>query len=103
MKRLKGINDNKKAPEYNVHPEIRDEVMRFALAMEEKLRKNEHKTHWSLCPIGYLIDRMDEKHIGIHNAFRSHGLTCGPEELMEESAHLGNYAMMIYDNARRGE
>lgn len=73
---------------------IRKEVFKFAEAMEEKLKVNEHKGHWKDCETAYLVDKLLEELSEFHRAILK-----GDEKAMRsEGADIANITMMIIDN-----
>jgi hypothetical protein len=90
-----------------IRPEVRD----FAFRMEEKLRENDHKSHWSKESYAYLLqglkDEVDEleqelsgfiigqampRDLSGSSSIHQYG------EAVEESVDVANFAMMIKDN-----
>lgn len=74
----------------------RPEVMEFAVAMEEKLRKKDGKTHWRERPIEALTRLMlleVEEFKVAHEFF-------GADESMDELRDIANYAMILWDRIR---
>ena len=85
---------------------LRPEVERFAWAMEMKLRKNDHKGHWSGCTNAYLLRRLvgetEELRLAMLGPDGQKSLTVAEAEyIIREAADVANFAMMIADNARR--
>jgi len=76
--------------------DARREVAEFATAMEAKLRKNSHKTHWQTMPIEALR-RLMMLEIEEFNVAREF---FGPDEAMKELVDIGNYAMILRDRYR---
>lgn len=78
--------------------EIRSAVYELAFAMEEKLRKNEHKGGWADCSWSYLQHRLDEELREL-----DHAIVFGtPLETLLEAADVANFLMMIVDK-KKGE
>ena len=88
-----------------------DAVIRFAQNMQEKLDKNKHKEcdemnpdskgrKWEHCDFYWLLYRLREETLELELALRNE-LDCDWEKVMDEAADVGNYAMMIHDNANR--
>ena len=78
---------------------LRKEVHWFAQEMERKLRKNDHKRHWSHCEAQHLSMRLTQEREELRRA-----VACGdPDEILSEAADVGNFAMMIADVARRSK
>lgn len=66
------------------------EVKAFAVAMEAKLRANDHKGGWKQSPVTYLFSRLEEEVAELKKAVVNGG-TLG------EAADVANFAMMIAD------
>lgn len=92
---------------------IRPAVMRFAAAMELKLRQNDKKGGWDRCSYRYLLCRLKEEVQELDQCFSkpdsrsdSIGMDFGTqpigripiEEIIGECADVANFAMMIADN-----
>ena len=73
---------------------IREEVFKFAEAMEEKLKANEHKGHWRDCETEYLVDKLLEELSEFHKAI----LRYDQKAMRLEGADLANIIMMLIDN-----
>ncbi len=80
---------------------IRIEILRFALVMEEKLKKNDHKGGWKQESLVYLSDRMKEE-IDEMNAAIGWAMDGETkiefEKAQKECADSANFLMMIFDN-----
>lgn len=76
---------------------LRPEVAAFALAMEQKLRENDHKGGWKKCTLAYLMKRLREETKELADAVsrRSEGWAAG--KFRREAADVANFAMMIAD------
>ena len=74
----------------------RDSVKDFGKAMEATLRRNDHKGGWSNESHRYLMRRLHEE---VQELSRTR-LT-PPEKRMKEATDVANFALMIWDNARR--
>lgn len=74
---------------------IRPEVAAFAQAMEEKLRQNDHKTHWREYPVGNLMGWMVEKTDELRREVYSE--RPDSERVKQEAADVANFALMIAD------
>lgn len=75
---------------------VRPEVAEFAVAMEQKLRKKDGKTHWRERPIEALKRLMlleVEEFKVAHEFF-------GPDEAMDELRDIANYALILWDRIR---
>lgn len=75
---------------------VRLEVEEFALAMEAKLRKNDHKTGWQSLPVEALR-RLMMLEIEEYNVAREF---FGFDEAMAELVDVANFAMMLRDRYR---
>lgn len=73
---------------------IRKEVMWFARKMEEKLRENDFKGHWSDSSEQDLLDGLKEEVRELYAAITLN-------EIVDEAVDVANMAMMIADNANR--
>lgn len=86
--------------------ECRQEVKDFAVLMEQKLRKNDHKKHWKNCNQEYLLTRLDEEVKELHDCFFFYSpgelnfLMDGQHEdrIPGEAVDVANFAMMLWDN-----
>ena len=79
---------------------VRPEVWRFALAMEKRLRANDHKGGWQDCDQDYLLTRLRQEMIEfwteIHYPIQAN-CQIDKDKLREESADVANFLMMILD------
>lgn len=82
-----------------VNTEMRREVAEFAMAMEAKLRKNDHKTGWQQLPVEALR-RLMMLEIEEYNVAREF---FGSAEAMAELVDIANFAMMLRDRIRIAE
>lgn len=75
----------------------RAEILEFAKAMEAKLRRHDHKPGWIHMPDDLILKlafgEMYELDIAINHET--------PEEVMKEAADVANFAMFLWDKARR--
>ena len=81
---------------------VRSEVESFAAEMEKKLRKNDHKRSWkvlSKADVQWFLDRLKDEVIELEEAIDGGD----PEDVAQEAADVGNFAMMIMDVFRRSE
>ena len=78
--------------------QVREPVRWFAEQMEEKLRANDHKPHWSIAHPDYLIHRLFQE---VNELWRAMEGELTADEVIKEAADVANFAMMIADNARR--
>jgi len=87
---------------------ISDAVYAFAERMQFKLDKNKDKEcdvmnphgmgrKWGHCSDAYLLDRILDEFHELRQAIVSGNV----EEIMNEAADVGNFAMMIHDNYRK--
>ena len=82
--------------------DLRPEVAAFALAMEERLRANDHKGGWKRCSQRYLFNGILGE---LHELHAAWDLEPGAGELRfmrasrirAEAADLANYSMMLAD------
>jgi hypothetical protein len=84
---------------------IRGEVVAFAEDMERKLKLNDHKGRWHAESLSYLFSRLHEKLTELEAAImliRSSDHE-SVQHVVNEAADVGNFAMMIADNAKLGE
>lgn len=106
------VSQRKCCPDCSHRIKVREEVLRLAEQMELKLRKNDHKGHWSNCTNTYLTRRLSEEGTELRNALkllldarRYPADTAQLEHcralVVRECADVANFAMMIADNARR--
>lgn len=101
-------------PPLKVEP--RPEVMAFARAMEEKLRKNDHKGGWEACGalylgrliIGEVVELLaalgvDEPTVRVMfvSALEEYDVS-DVDDPQLEAADVGNISMMIFDNLVNG-
>lgn len=77
--------------------DCRPEVVAFALAMETKLRENDHKRHWRFLDRRTLSRRLTEEREELRQAFNRGD----PAEVLREAADVANFAMMLADYTRR--
>lgn len=77
----------------------RNAVLRFARAMEEKLRRDDHtKDGWQDLEIWDLMEMLRGEVRELNDAYTNGGVL---EEIAGEAVDVANFAMMIYDNAMR--
>lgn len=82
--------------------DVRPEVRAFAVAMERKLRENDHKGGWSGCSIEYLLRRLSEEHIELRSAVIRYRSSANNDERVRvsigaEAADVANFCLMIAD------
>jgi NTP pyrophosphatase (non-canonical NTP hydrolase) len=73
---------------------LRPEVAAFALAMEDKLRQNDHKGGWDDCSKQYMAMRLTQEREELRDAIAR---GAPPEEILKEAADVANFAMMVAD------
>ncbi len=76
---------------------MRPELAAFAEAMEETLRRNDHKggsAAWRRKSVEELLDRLSFGARELDRAYQYHE---GLEVMQRETAGVANYAMMIWD------
>ena len=80
---------------------LRPEVQSFAVHMENRLRKNDHKGGWKDEDPRWLVTRCFEEWQELRNEL---ALTAAykPSKVVDEAADVANFAMMISDVAHRG-
>lgn len=78
---------------------IRPEVMKFAEAMERKLRKNDHKGGWNTSEFWYLSTRLEEERRELDRAIIRAVRSNKWKAVIGEAVDVANFAMMIADNA----
>jgi len=74
----------------------RIEVVQFARDMERKLKANEHKSHWSGMTPPWLLRRLRAETNELARALKAKNA----KRVIDESADVGNFAMMLADKAR---
>ena len=70
--------------------DVRAQVARFALAMEEQLLKNDWKGGWADMADEEIFDRIDEEVLELK--------TASTVTLLVEAADVANFCMMYADN-----
>ena len=75
---------------------MRDSVKKFANDMEAKLQEHDAEdgvAGWldNGANVDYLLDELESKLKLMKNAFKD----CSSHDVMKQSVHIGNYAMMI--------
>lgn len=82
--------------------EVRESVKWFAEQMENKLKENDKKGGWDNCNIYWLIQRIKEETGELLKAVDLHrDLGASKEHIIQESADVANFAMMVADIARK--
>lgn len=87
--------------------DVRPEVVAFAIAMEEKLRKHDDRGGWDDCHVSYLCDRameeLQELHVALEPFIAEGGGYGYPapynvrESILDETVDVANFCMMIAD------
>lgn len=96
----KGIRNIKDTEKMNAENQgIRTEVKAFAEIMEQKLKENDHKHHWSDSDNSWLLERLLEEVKELESIMDS--LSTSDEEKQRECADIANFAMMIADNIQK--
>ena len=72
---------------------LREPLAEFALLMELKLRKNDHKTGWRELPIAAIVKLMDIERQELEVALDF----LSTQEAMKECVDLANFAMILHD------
>ena len=80
-------------PNVGQRDDVRAEVRAFALAMEAKLRANDHKRHWRNFSAMWLMHRLEQEVGELRRAL----MECRSEDVEGEAADVANFAMMIAD------
>jgi len=74
---------------------MRESLIKFAVIMEKKLKRNDHKGGWVGEDIDYLLDRLDEEVVELRKAIEKEHIG---KRIKNEAADVANFAMMIADN-----
>jgi NTP pyrophosphatase (non-canonical NTP hydrolase) len=74
---------------------VRAEVAAFAIAMERRLRANDHKGDWKDCDSAYLIRRLREECDELSDEVTLFNLRQG--RVTREAADVANFALMLAD------
>jgi hypothetical protein len=72
---------------------LRPEVLAFAVAMETRLRANDHKGGWGSCSAAHLLSRVADEFKELKRAVGD--LNGG--DILHEAADVANFAMMVAD------
>ncbi|MGE5572976.1 MAG: hypothetical protein ACM3ZU_08170 [Bacteroidota bacterium] len=75
---------------------LRPALSEFAVYMEHKLRRNDHKPDWRTCSLAYLRGRLNQELAELDEAVQSGD----PYRIYDECADVANFAMMIADRAK---
>lgn len=86
--------------------DLRPALAMFAIAMEARLRANDHKGGWGDCQYRFLFRRLLEEAEELREATGIHCSACGHNpgkkdgrDIRDEAADVANFAMMIADVA----
>jgi NTP pyrophosphatase (non-canonical NTP hydrolase) len=85
----------------NAYPEvlsIRPEVAKFAQAMEDELKANDHKGGWDKDTVAALLDRAQDELFELREAV---ALRFSDETILSEAADTANFVMMVAENYRK--
>ena len=79
---------------------VRQEVMEFAILMEDVLRDNDWKGGWNKMSIGDLIVRAQQELDEVKEAGLAYNIlfSDGKMQLKRECADVANFMMMVVDN-----
>ena len=77
---------------------VRESVKRFAILMETKLRKNDHKGGWDEMSLGKIFDRIRDEEIEARIAWNDVKVQEDYEKVSCELTDVANFCMMFYDN-----
>lgn len=80
-------------PDFDEIPDMRYDVYKFALKMEEKLKKNDEKGGWLDCDLYYLEQRIFGELEEFLEAYHQDDV----EALEKEAADVANFLMMFVD------
>lgn len=103
MKRLEAFEEaqqtiakinNEPAPS---QPVMRPALIAFATMMEEKLKKNDHKTEWAKLPVAAHLRRLKNEIAELEMAIDYET----PADVMRECADISNFSLFIWDITRR--
>jgi NTP pyrophosphatase (non-canonical NTP hydrolase) len=79
----------------------REEVIKFAKAMECELRCNEGKGGWKEEDVMWLLERLEEEVVELRQAVdRASSWRIAATVILAEAADVANFAMMIADVTR---
>ncbi len=76
---------------------VRPVVREFAIEMEKKLAKNDHKTEWNKLPLAAFVRRLQNEVEEMKMAIEYET----PEAVTKECADIANFALIIADRANR--
>jgi hypothetical protein len=78
---------------------LRNAVQEFAIALEQKLRKHDHKTSWEEQPIQAHVKLLELELMEFKVAHEFFGVVEQCEELLDVAA----FALIIRDKLRKGQ
>lgn len=78
--------------------EVPESVRWFAQQMEKKLQKNDHKGGWEDLSLDILLDMLKIEVMELEASIKEWQVS---RDIIEESADVANFAMMIADIARK--
>jgi hypothetical protein len=76
-------------------------LLHFSNAMEEKLKRNLHKSEWDNFTIKYLFNCLLEETKELKYELDQPYTTSKPDLVLYEAADVANFAMMIADVIRK--
>lgn len=79
---------------------LRPEVWAFAIAMEDRLRKNEHKRGWKQMDVQDLLNKGLDSFGKLCQLIEPDGVVtmeAGLEQVVDETADCANFMMMVSD------
>lgn len=87
-------------------PDEREDLNRFFTAMEERIKENATKPGWKSENFHHLIYKSNTHSLYISKIEANHPLSNNYtreelKEYMDNAIDIANYAMMIYNNAKR--
>jgi NTP pyrophosphatase (non-canonical NTP hydrolase) len=78
------------------------ELALFMQGMRTKLAENDHKPGWKDATFRVLFNRLKKELVELRTEIQSFDGACRDvEKIRREAVDVGNFAMMIYDNATR--
>lgn len=78
------------------HPYVRPELMEFVLRMEDKLRRNDHKTSWKKQPIEAHLRLLKIELQEFEVAYEFFGR----DEAANELVDIANFAMILFNKLK---
>ena len=82
--------------------DVRNEILAFSEIMEQKLKENDHKDHWSGMHIKTLLERLEMETSELSDdIYRKDDYNSDDiKYIQRECADVANFAMMIADNLK---